>query len=313
MNPSISIIIPVYNVEEYLEACLNSVLNQSCQPDEIILVDDGSTDSSGALCDAFSERSDRICVIHKTNGGLSDARNAGIRAARSDYLLFLDSDDTIAADTIEKFLPYLGSYPDAIVGNVRSLWPHKTAKKMHSVTGGKPMSGSEFLKSELTAGTMYYESVQCLYSKAVLVSRDLWFIKGLLHEDQVFTTVFFLQAEKVIPTDIVFYNHMIREGSITTQNDQTPNARSIVRICHILEKEAETIQDRELRHLVLDHCVSLYYRAYVDAELINHPQIRLDKQFLMRNSYALKNKARTLLYSISQRAFYRAEKARLGK
>ena len=106
---------------------------------------------------------------------------------------------------------------------------------------------------------------------------------------------------------------MIREGSITTQKDQTPNARSVVRICHILEKEAETIQDRQLRRLVLDHCVSLYYRAYIDAKLIDHPQIRMDIPFLKRHSYSLKNKARTLLYSMSQRVFYKAEKARRGK
>lgn len=313
MNPSISIIIPVYNVEAYLEACLSSVLAQTRQPDEVILVDDGSTDTSGALCDSFASRCERIRVIHKTNGGLSDARNAGIRAAKSDYLLFLDSDDTIAADTIEKFLPHLCNHPDAVVGNILTLFPHKTVLEMHSVTDGKPTSGSAFLKKELVAGTMYYESYQCLYSRLFLVSKDLWFVKGLLHEDQVFTTVFFLKAEKIIPTDVVFYNHMIREGSITTQKDQTPNARSVVRICHILEKEAETIQDRQLRRLVLDHCVSLYYRAYIDAKLIDHPQIRMDIPFLKRNSYSQKNKARTLLYSMSQRIFYEAEKARRGK
>lgn len=311
MNPSISVIIPVYNVEAYLEACINSILNQTCLPDEIILVDDGSTDCSGSICDAFSANSDMIRVIHQPNGGLSDARNAGIREAKSDYLMFLDSDDTILPDAIERLSSVVVQYhPEVVVGNVTSYYADRTVPKMHVLQSREPMNGKVFLKSELRSQSMYYESVQCLYSRVFLVSNKLWFVKGLLHEDQVFTTLVFLKAGKVVPTDINFYKHMIREESISTQKDQTPNAKSIIRICEILEGETAGIRDKQLQRMVLDHCVSLYYRAYVDARLITHPEIRIDKKFLIRNSYSFKNRLRTLLYCINQNGFFHLEETR---
>ena len=95
-NPLVSVIVPAYNVEAYLETCLDSILNQDYAPLEIVLVDDGSTDYTGALCDKYARAHPCIRVIHKENGGLSSARNAGIAAARGSYLAFVDSDDLIA-------------------------------------------------------------------------------------------------------------------------------------------------------------------------------------------------------------------------
>lgn len=101
MEELISIIIPVYNVEEYLSACLKSVIGQTYKNLEIIVVDDGSTDKSGMICDEYCNRDNRITVIHKKNGGLSDARNAGLKAAKGQYIGFVDSDDWIAPEMYE--------------------------------------------------------------------------------------------------------------------------------------------------------------------------------------------------------------------
>lgn len=101
MDFVVSIVVPVYNVEPYLEKCVNSIVNQTYQNIEIILVDDGSTDGSGIKCDEFAQKDKRIIVIHKENGGLSDARNVGIEKATGDYIMFIDSDDWIDADTVE--------------------------------------------------------------------------------------------------------------------------------------------------------------------------------------------------------------------
>ena len=97
----ISVIIPVYNVELYLESCIQSICKQSYKNLEIILSDDGSTDHSGKICDKYASLDPRIKVIHKENGGLSDARNAGIEVASGQYFMFVDSDDTISKNTIE--------------------------------------------------------------------------------------------------------------------------------------------------------------------------------------------------------------------
>ena len=98
----ISVIVPVYNVEQYLDRCVCSILNQTYQNLEIILVDDGATDSSGRMCDEYAKRDERIKVVHKQNGGLSDARNAGLAAATGEYIGYVDSDDWIEPDMYEK-------------------------------------------------------------------------------------------------------------------------------------------------------------------------------------------------------------------
>ena len=100
----ISVIVPVYNVEKYLRACLESIVNQTYRDLEIILVDDGSTDSSGIICGEYAEKDARVKVIHKENGGASSARNAGLNIAQGEYITFVDSDDTIELDMIDCLL-----------------------------------------------------------------------------------------------------------------------------------------------------------------------------------------------------------------
>ena len=101
MDALISVIIPVYNVSQYLPRCIESVINQTYQNLEIILVDDGATDDSGVICDDYARKDPRIRVVHKENGGLSSARNAGIQIARGEYLTFIDSDDYVDRDYTE--------------------------------------------------------------------------------------------------------------------------------------------------------------------------------------------------------------------
>ena len=101
MKSLVSVIVPIYKVEKYLNKCVDSIINQSYKNLEIILVDDGSPDKCGEICDKYAEKDSRVKVIHKENGGLSDARNAGIDIAKGDYLLFVDSDDWITSNICE--------------------------------------------------------------------------------------------------------------------------------------------------------------------------------------------------------------------
>ena len=103
MTPRISVIIPIYNTEQFLKECVGSVLDQSYQDLEIILVDDGSTDLSGMICDQYASRDGRIKVIHQKNEGLSVARNTGVKLASGEYLCFVDSDDRVAPDYIKNY------------------------------------------------------------------------------------------------------------------------------------------------------------------------------------------------------------------
>lgn len=109
-EPLISVIIPIYNVEQYLEQCLDSVVNQTYRNLEIILVDDGSPDKCGAICDAYKAKDERIIVIHQENQGLSAARNAGLDICKGEYIAFVDSVDWVEADYIDAMLEYVGNH-----------------------------------------------------------------------------------------------------------------------------------------------------------------------------------------------------------
>ena len=113
--PEISIIVPVYRVEKYIRRCVDSILNQTFHDFELILVNDGSPDNCGVICDEYAKQDSRICVIHKKNGGLSSARNAGLDIAQGEYILFCDSDDYVAKDWCEKMLRAITMFPQCLV------------------------------------------------------------------------------------------------------------------------------------------------------------------------------------------------------
>lgn len=130
----VSIVIPIYNVEKYLNACLESVLK--LQSDwEAVLVDDGSTDNSGLLCDQWAGRDGRIHVIHQKNGGLSAARNTGIRNARGDYVMFLDSDDFLNPEETDKMLAQLEKAPEVLMGLYRQYYTDTNEYRKESCGG----------------------------------------------------------------------------------------------------------------------------------------------------------------------------------
>lgn len=123
-SPMVSIIIPIYNVEKYLRECVDSVTGQTYRNLQIILVDDGSTDSCGQICDAYSSKDARIVVVHKDNGGLSDARNAGLSLAGGEFILYLDSDDYLDLNAVEILIAsQKNTGADIVLGNFYYTYP----------------------------------------------------------------------------------------------------------------------------------------------------------------------------------------------
>lgn len=217
----ISVIIPVYNVEMYLTKCIESVINQTYNNIEIILVDDGSTDKSGKICDYFSKRDSRIKVIHKENGGLSDARNVGLQNASGDYIAFVDSDDWLEEDMYECLYNLIYEYQadismcaansvdvdGKIVGSGR--FPDK-GKNYENV---KVYVDSEILKAHLSKTNDINAGVwNKLYRRNIVDGIE--FPKSKLYED-VFTMYKYLdRASKVVKTRSHKYNYFQREDSI---------------------------------------------------------------------------------------------------
>ena len=171
-----SIVVPVYNVQDYLERCVESVVHQSYSRDhlQIILVDDGSTDESGSLCDSFAEKYDCVEAYHKENGGLSDARNYGLSKATGDYVLFLDSDDYISETACADFADAILSQsemPDVVPGGtVRHVG--EAQEFLARTTAGKPlMSGEQFLTEELKNGHLFVAAWASIYKISFLKEK----------------------------------------------------------------------------------------------------------------------------------------------
>lgn len=218
----ISIIVPVYNVEQYLDRCMESILLQTYHRLEIILVDDGSTDSSPAKCDAYAQRDSRIKVIHKQNGGLSDARNAGLAVASGDYIGYVDSDDWIEPDMYRQMYQACVDHGAQLAVcryfSEYSMKGFSGAAKDAAKENGKvvPLSREELLTVYISGHDEYviYNSVWSKLFKRELV-QGMIFPKGRNSEDIMYTTRAFCKAERAVYLDQRFYHYVLdREGSI---------------------------------------------------------------------------------------------------
>lgn len=220
-NPLVSIIIPVFKVEDYIETSLKSALDQSYANIEIILVDDCTPDNSISICKAicrFPEYQSKRIIIHSLdkNGGLSNARNEGLRIANGEYVFFMDSDDSITEDCIklhvEHILKYNGDFTD---GNVRINGSKHN--NFLPYNNGSRIEGEEVLKS-------YFNNIHvCGWNKLIkkdfLLENNIFFKKGMLYEDMLWVYQLCRFADSYITVPYETYNYLIREGSITTKNN----------------------------------------------------------------------------------------------
>ena len=207
----ISIIIPAYNVEKYISRCIDSVLKQTYSNLEIILVDDGSKDKSGHICDIYKEKDSRIKVIHKENGGLSDARNYGIREAQGEYIVFIDSDDYVDSNYIEEL------YNLVIKDNVdMAITSHKIIGKKVKFKYEK--SKFKELKEKILDRMLYDEDIDVsawgkIYNKKLF--KNVEFPKGRLYEDAATFYKLVDQCDYISVNNIPTYNYVIRSNSIS--------------------------------------------------------------------------------------------------
>ena len=308
---TISIIVPIYNVENYLDRCVQSLLSQTYRHIEVILVDDGSPDNCPVMCDKYAELDSRIKVIHKPNGGLSDARNTGLLSASGEYILFVDSYDYIDLDGCAKLIAAIGHhYPDIVVGNAKRIENNSESLIKHRFyTHGKVVTGAQYLKSELGSGTMHMMAVSNLYKRKFILINKMEFKIGLLYEDEQFTPRVFLKAEKVIGTDIVFYNYIIREGSITNGISKVKIAEHVMLNCKELEIIYKKINDDKLRILFMDNLVNKFLDAFQIAALYKKEYSNLvDMRFIKGKAFTKRNKLRVALFYLNKRLYYNINK-----
>ena len=214
--PFVSVIVPVYKVENYLRECVDSILNQSFRDIELILVDDGSPDNCPAICDEYAKKDERVKVIHKPNGGLSSARNAGLDVACGNYIGFVDSDDWIESDMYQKMMCAAMS-ADADICFCRVAAAKEDGTRLENKRlfgfGNNILSGKEVLDLLVKGGSTYYESVwNKLYKRALFLKMR--FPEGKQYEDAFLVHHIYGMCDRIVFTEELLYNYRLRSDSI---------------------------------------------------------------------------------------------------
>lgn len=211
----VSVIVPIYNVEKYLRRCVESILSQSYKKMEIILVDDGSEDGSSQICDYYEEIDERIHVVHKENGGLSDARNAGIDICKGEYLLFIDSDDYIRSDMVEGMLE-VAIKEEADIVECGVLYEDEDSPK-RSGKRKKTELRKSFDHEQAVTNILDYKSRIMAWGKLYRANlfKSIRFPYGKLHEDEFIVPFVVDLCSKYVYMDKQSYIYVQRKGSIT--------------------------------------------------------------------------------------------------
>lgn len=242
-----SVIIPVYNVEPYIRRCVDSVLAQSFRDFEIVLVDDGSPDNCGKICDEYAARDERIKCVHQPNDGLSAARNMGLRASRGEYILFLDSDDMWNdAEALQQINRVLVSKPETQVLCFGYKLFNSDGSMRKACIPDNLADGRDDKYSVLKHLTYQYQYYSSSYVKAIkrdfLIENELFFKSGILSEDIGWSGEILIKAQHFAVLGSGFYSYILRDsGSITS----SVGRKNILDILTQIERAIEMIPAEE--------------------------------------------------------------------
>lgn len=253
--PLFSIVIPVYNVENYIELCLQSLKNQTDPCFEAIIVDDGSPDGSAAIAEKFVQSDPgRFHLFSKPNGGLSDARNFGLEKASGEYVIFLDSDDSLDIHTCEKLRVCINAEnPDLIIFDYKNIYDDGHVINNKCVpSGGRSISKKEYLMGSPCAWNK-------VMHRSIYMENNIRFPVGLWYEDLAITGSYVNYADTIYFLDEYIFHYNQHPGSITNQAELPPKAMDRVKALEILESSLDTEAYRdEIEYIYISHIVMVF-------------------------------------------------------
>lgn len=277
MHSLISVIVPIYNVERYLPQCLDSILNQTYRHLEVILVNDGSTDRSGAIADEYASKDMRVSVIHKQNGGLSSARNAGMEVMRGDFVAFVDSDDWLESNAYEESLkPFLMDASLSVVRFGHAAVDEDLNKTY--VTPRETVYDSLGILQAYATGEIYPCVWSSLYRREII--SDLRFMEGRLSEDAPFTiSVYVKNGLKVQVLSESYYNYRVsREGAITSSKREKCLSDLMLNLTDLIEQGVLTSEYLPvMKHVIQE----MRYVLYFDRPILT-PELMLQRFTLIK-------------------------------
>lgn len=221
MQDKLSIVVPVYNVQQYIERCLESIIKQTYKNIEVILIDDGSTDNSAKICQLYVEKDKRFKYYKKENGGLADARNYGLKYVSGAYIGFVDSDDYIEKEMFQKLMEIALKYDADVVASKHKVCDEQYLYSLKDTYRSHLMSGYEMLNEHINLGDSKYYITNSVWDRIYRVEllNGIEFEKGKNYEDIVFTTLVFLKARRCVYFDYSGYIYVQRDGSIMRSGD----------------------------------------------------------------------------------------------
>lgn len=308
MQEKISIVVPIYNVEKELDRCLQSLLRQTYKNIEIILVDDGSPDRCPLLCDEYAQKDSRVRVIHKKNGGLSDARNVGLQATTGEYVLYIDSDDYIDLDSCERFLKATEQQKvDIVVGSAIMEKSDGSCEEMlHTATpSGIIYNASEFIEKSIRAYQWYAPACFNMYRRDFLLQNELFFKVGIYFEDMQMLPRVFLSAQKIACIDGVFYHYVVRDNSIMTSKKDIKKQSDSIQNLREWKEQFDHVQDAELRKILYGMLVKCYLHECRVYGITKWEIDGVDFKFVVNNSLNFKEKIKGLLFALLPKCYVR--------
>lgn len=289
-----SVVVPVYNVEKYLSECIESILAQSFHNYEIILVNDGSTDSSLIICKEYAVANNKILIIDKENGGLSDARNMGIKESSGEYIVFVDSDDYIEVDALKNFNIDLekSHNPDVLISQMKKVYEKSEIRYMDKsipIELMKKGNKNEVINWMFTKSNNLWPSVRYIIKRDLIINHKLKFPYGFLHEDVDWTSKLFLYATTFTFSEYYWYNHRIRrEGSITT----TKNSKRTLDVISLVQKNIRDDGfnkiEEDLKNKIFKRLVSSLFTTLGDCKYYNLEDKKKVINSLYENQYIFK-------------------------
>lgn len=265
-KPLVSVIIPVYKVEPYLHRCVDSILVQTYTNLEIFLVNDGSPDNCGMICDEYAQKDSRIRVIHKKNGGLSDARNAAIDVATGDYITFVDSDDCVSSDYVETLYRLVEKYQC----KVGVAWL-RTFHEGHEPETSQPTYLEKVFDRMEGIERMFYQELfdtaaWCKIYHRSLFDTGIRYPFGLIYEDLPTTYLLFLQSDKIAFCNRIVYNYLLRTSSIEGQPFKANKLESALKILEMIQNHACELKsiEKAVRCRLLSFCLHILLEMPAD-------------------------------------------------
>jgi len=288
-NIEISVIVPVFNVEEYLPTCIDSLMQQDDLHMEIILVNDGSTDSSGEIAERYANRDIRIKVIHQENRGAAAARNTGLGLAHGRYIVFIDSDDWVKKDSLyELYREAVYHHADVVMGNLLYFEHNEIINGPFNPVPKEILNilfpGKEYFIRLITNGAYPPMAVNYIYSRTYLEKIQTRFEEGIIFEDEIWTSTVLCQAKRMLSVDIDFYYYRQREGSVMHSSSLKKRLDSYFIVTEKLIEFADRFdfseEDRELKNWLYVNIFRIYSKAFTSFSRIKDSSYALPKHHL---------------------------------